>query len=208
MPRDFHKVLLEYTREGYRVIGLAWRPLRVAYTKVMRLQRDSIERQLQFLGLLVMENRLKVESAPVMKVLKEANIRPVMVTGDNMLTALSVARDCEMIEEMERIIMVSAKPPLPPTRVDADAAAAATAASTGAGAVLTGGLASGGKGASTEETWRQLVQFHYAEDLHRPVTEVTTASGRGEKEMDRDFGYDVSQSGGMKHVLMKWLRVL
>lgn len=81
VPRDFHKVLLEYTREGYRVLALAWRPLRVAYTRVMRLQRSSIERQLQFLGLLVMENRLKPESAPVIELLKKARIRPVMVTG-------------------------------------------------------------------------------------------------------------------------------
>ncbi|KAL5972016.1 putative cation-transporting ATPase 13A3 [Taenia solium] len=166
LPRDFHKVLLEYTREGYRVLALAWRPLRVVYTRVMRLQRSSIERQLQFLGLLVMENRLKPESAPVIKLLKEARIRPVMVTGDNMLTALSVARDCEMIDEMDRIIIVSAKSPKQLPK--------------GAISEVSGDSNIWGEGSSTPddsvESWRDLVQFHYAEDLHKPVTEVTTAS--------------------------------
>ncbi|VEL25069.1 unnamed protein product [Protopolystoma xenopodis] len=81
LPRDFHSVLLEYTREGYRVLALAWRPLHSPFTRVLRLPRDRVERQLRFLGLLVMENRLKPESARVINILRRANIRPVMVTG-------------------------------------------------------------------------------------------------------------------------------
>ncbi|KAH9285429.1 putative cation-transporting ATPase W08D2.5 [Echinococcus granulosus] len=177
LPRDFHKVLLEYTREGYRVLALAWRPLRVAYTRVMRLQRTSIERQLQFLGLLVMENRLKPESAPVIKLLKEARIRPVMVTGDNMLTALSVARDCEMIDEMDRIIIVSAKSPKRPSK-------SAMLEEVSGDSHISGG------GSSTPddsvELWKNLVQFHYAEDLHKPVTEVTTASKRQTSDLESE----------------------
>nr|CDS34346.1 cation transporting atpase worm [Hymenolepis microstoma] len=176
LPRDFHKVLLEYTREGYRVLALAWRPLRVVYTRVMRLQRDSIERQLNFLGLLVMENRLKPESAPEIKLLKSANIRPVMVTGDNMLTALSVARDCEMIDEMDRIIIVSAMPPKNPTA-----------------AVLLENPNSVAFNSSNEnvsdsdDSWKELVQFHYAEDLHKTVIEVTATSKRKiDEEKDTD----------------------
>ena len=40
-----------------------------------------MECDLQFLGLLVMKNTLKVESAPTIKRLQAANIRSVMVTG-------------------------------------------------------------------------------------------------------------------------------
>uniref|UniRef100_A0A5K3F9E1 Cation-transporting ATPase n=2 Tax=Mesocestoides corti TaxID=53468 RepID=A0A5K3F9E1_MESCO len=172
LPRDFHRVLLEYTREGYRVIALAWRPLRVAYTRVMRLERSSIERQLHFLGLLVMENRLKPESAPVIKLLKDAHIRPVMVTGDNMLTALSVARDCEMIDETDRIIIVSARPPTQSLQ-ESDSLEPSVGP-----CGKTDNADSGLSGMSDDSTdsWKDLVQFHYAEDLHKPVTEVTTTS--------------------------------
>ena len=52
----------------------------------------QIESDLAFLGFLIMQNTLKPETTPVINQLKKANIRCVMVTGDNLLTAISVAR--------------------------------------------------------------------------------------------------------------------
>ena len=43
--------------------------------------RDQVENNLTFLGLLVMENRLKPETTPIIRQLKQAAIRTVMVTG-------------------------------------------------------------------------------------------------------------------------------
>ena len=68
-------------------------------TNVQRIERENIEKDLEFLGLIVMENRLKPESKPTIERLKAANIRTIMCTGDNLLTALSVARDCGLISE-------------------------------------------------------------------------------------------------------------
>lgn len=44
-------------------------------------QREHVESELTFLGLLIMENRLKKETKPVLKELNEARIRTVMITG-------------------------------------------------------------------------------------------------------------------------------
>lgn len=209
LPRDFHKVLLDYTREGYRVIALAWRPLRVAYTGVMRMDRSQAERQLHFLGLLIMENRLKPESTPVINVLRDALIRPVMVTGDNMLTALSVARDCEMIDESDRIIIVSAKPPKEPRRAN-NAEGPSDAMDAGFVVVNSDEFASFGDLREEDvDSWKDLVQFHYAEDLHRPVTEVTTAPHvhalRSAVHMD---GVRIHQDDGKRHGLARWIPFL
>lgn len=113
IPFDFHQELQKYTQRGFRVIALAWKPLpsKLNYVKVQRINRDLVENDLTFLGLLVMENRLKSQSAPVIRQLLEADIRTVMVTGDNMLTALSVARECSMVDRTDRIILVQAYPP-------------------------------------------------------------------------------------------------
>ena len=46
--------------------------------------RETVECGLQFLGLLVMENRMKPETQPVIQQLRSANIRPVMVTGEHL----------------------------------------------------------------------------------------------------------------------------
>jgi cation-transporting ATPase 13A3/4/5 len=73
---------MHYTQQGYRVIALAWRPLRkLNFVKIQRAQREQMEKSLHFLGLVVMENRLKPQTTPVIRELKQASIRPVMVTG-------------------------------------------------------------------------------------------------------------------------------
>ena len=53
-----------------------------------------------FLGLVVLENRLKPVSSAVLKELQGAKIRTVMVTGDNILTAVSVAKDCGLVPQV------------------------------------------------------------------------------------------------------------
>ncbi|CAG5133043.1 unnamed protein product, partial [Candidula unifasciata] len=113
VPSNFQQVLQSYTQHGYRVIALAWKslPAKLNYVKVQRITRDQVENDLTFLGLLVMENRLKPQSAPVINQLIDADIRVIMVTGDNMLTALSVAREVQMVERTDRIILVQAYPP-------------------------------------------------------------------------------------------------
>ncbi|KYN32967.1 putative cation-transporting ATPase 13A3 [Trachymyrmex septentrionalis] len=108
IPPDFTAVLQEYTSEGYRVIALAHKSLnRLPYAKVQRINREAAEIDLTFLALIVMENRLKPETSPVIAELNTACIKTVMVTGDNMLTALSVARDCDIVKPGTPVIAVS-----------------------------------------------------------------------------------------------------
>ncbi|RXG69550.1 putative cation-transporting ATPase 13A3, partial [Armadillidium vulgare] len=110
VPEDYQEVLLGYTRKGFRVLAMGWKPLKLSYRKAHRISRDEVEKDLHFLGLLVLENRLKEETAPVIRQLKNANIRTVMVTGDNMLTALSVGRECELVSPNVEVISVKAVP--------------------------------------------------------------------------------------------------
>lgn len=108
IPPDFTAVLQEYTSEGYRVIALAHKSLnRLPYAKVQRINREAAEIDLTFLALIIMENRLKPETSPVIAELNTACIKTVMVTGDNMLTALSVARDCDIVKPGIPVIAVS-----------------------------------------------------------------------------------------------------
>lgn len=70
--------------------------------------REAAETDLNFLGFVVLENRLKPETTPVIAALNTACIKVVMVTGDNILTALSVARDCDIIIPGTTVIAVNA----------------------------------------------------------------------------------------------------
>ena len=92
IPRDFQKVLTEYTQEGYRVIALSVKDLpNITYRNIQTIERSEVESNLTFLGLLVMENKMKSVTKEVIDTLQECEVGTIMATGDNVLTAISVA---------------------------------------------------------------------------------------------------------------------
>ncbi|XP_061680110.1 polyamine-transporting ATPase 13A3 isoform X1 [Syngnathoides biaculeatus] len=113
VPDNFAEVLECYTKQGFRVIAMAHRRLesKLTWHKVQNVSRDHIEANMEFLGLIIMQNKLKTETPTVLQDLHRANIRTVMVTGDNMLTAISVARDCGMILPQDTVIIADAISP-------------------------------------------------------------------------------------------------
>ncbi|NXL84613.1 AT135 ATPase, partial [Alectura lathami] len=112
VPADFSEELKTYTSQGFRVIALAHKVLSLGKDVGMSdLEREEVESGLAFLGLLIMENRLKPETKPVLQELAAARIRSIMVTGDNLQTAVTVARSADMIQETSTVIIVEASEP-------------------------------------------------------------------------------------------------
>ncbi|KAM4693459.1 putative cation-transporting ATPase 13A4 isoform 2-T2 [Discoglossus pictus] len=112
VPQSFSRRLDYYTMKGFRVIGLSYRLLDKEILQDMeRLDRDEMESDLIFLGLLIMENRLKPETNPVLQELTSANIRTVMVTGDNLQTAVTVAKNSRIIPIGSKLILIEATEP-------------------------------------------------------------------------------------------------
>ncbi|XP_056215078.1 probable cation-transporting ATPase 13A5 isoform X1 [Falco biarmicus] len=112
VPANFLKELNTYTSQGFRVIALAHKVLNLGKDADVRsLEREEAESGLVFLGLLVMENRLKQETKSVLQELAAAHIRSVMVTGDNLQTAVTVARNAGMVHTGSKVILVEANEP-------------------------------------------------------------------------------------------------
>ncbi|XP_037586094.1 polyamine-transporting ATPase 13A2 isoform X2 [Cebus imitator] len=113
VPTDFAPLLQSYTAAGYRVVALASKPLPTvpSLEAAQQLTRDTVEQELSLLGLLVMRNLLKPQTAPVIQALRKTRIRAVMVTGDNLQTAVTVARGCGMVAPQEHLIIVHATHP-------------------------------------------------------------------------------------------------
>ncbi|XP_050682195.1 polyamine-transporting ATPase 13A3-like isoform X2 [Leptidea sinapis] len=109
LPDNFNTVLNEYTSNGFRVIGLAYKKLdrKMKWVDAQRVKRDMLEHGMTFLGFLVMQNSLKPETTQVIKELHEANMRQIMVTGDNIMTAMSVARGCFMVQPQQKVVLVT-----------------------------------------------------------------------------------------------------
>ncbi|KAJ8660316.1 hypothetical protein O0I10_003773 [Lichtheimia ornata] len=98
-PVNYQEVLYWYTHRGYRVIACATRQLDgVKWHKLHKLKRHEVECNLTFLGFIVFENKLKARTIPSLKTLHNAGIRQIMCTGDNVLTAVSVSRECGLVD--------------------------------------------------------------------------------------------------------------
>lgn len=97
IPLNYNELLYGYTHGGYRVIACAHKVLNP--NKDHRgLSRDEAESKLEFAGFIIFENKLKPSTKKTLNELTKASIRTVMCTGDNLLTAVSVGRECELID--------------------------------------------------------------------------------------------------------------
>lgn len=99
-PSNYEDILASYTHRGYRVIACAGKSLPgLSWIKAQKMKRDEAEKDLDFLGFIIFENKLKPTTTDALIQLNEARIRSVMCTGDNVLTAISVARECQLLED-------------------------------------------------------------------------------------------------------------
>lgn len=100
VPDEVSNELLEYTLNGYRVMACATRLVPwLKYSEIKHLKMKDFEEDLTFLGLIILKNKLKPESAEVLYKLHKARIRTIMVTGDHIHTATSVARECRIVDK-------------------------------------------------------------------------------------------------------------
>lgn len=97
LPIDFNEQLTRYTSKGYRVLALAGKLLKMEYHQSQEISRSGVESNLVFLGLLIVQNKLKEATPDSIKTLDNANIKMVMATGDNILTAIAVSKDCFLV---------------------------------------------------------------------------------------------------------------
>ncbi|KAF9116054.1 hypothetical protein BGX27_005083 [Mortierella sp. AM989] len=104
LPLDYTERLAYYTHHGYRVIACAYKSMpNLNFVRAQRVKREQVESDLVFLGFIVFENKLKPTTAPIVATLSNARIRQVMCTGDNVLTAISVSKECGLINKAREV---------------------------------------------------------------------------------------------------------
>jgi cation-transporting ATPase 13A2 len=106
IPKNFNDILISYTQNGLRVLGMACKTLpEIRYEKLQSKTREFFENDLVFCGFLIMENMLKPETKGVIDELNECDFKSVMITGDNALTGISVARKCGLVNPISRVFL-------------------------------------------------------------------------------------------------------
>lgn len=57
---------------------------------ISELERTAVEKDLEFAGFFICDSPLKRDTARIINILKEADYKIIMITGDNLLTGAAV----------------------------------------------------------------------------------------------------------------------
>lgn len=92
---ELNKTCEKLTNQGLRVIGVAFRELKVLDWDISKKEKDwsLIDRDLNFVGFIALKDPLRPEAGDTIKICRQAGIRPVIVTGDHKLTAIAIAKE-------------------------------------------------------------------------------------------------------------------
>ncbi|KAJ2416369.1 hypothetical protein GGI10_001031 [Coemansia sp. RSA 2530] len=122
VPNSYDSVCANLAREGCYVLAFAHKILDVASPELVKdLSQDDIEADCDLLGLLVFRNNLKPDTATAIAELKRGSTRTVMITGDNALTGVFIARECGMVPPRNRVLLGECRSPTEEVRwVDVD----------------------------------------------------------------------------------------
>lgn len=101
-PPDYEETFKHFTRNGARVLALGYKYLsadsELGQGRINNLKREEVEAGLTFAGFLVLQCPLKEDAVSSLRMLNESSHRVVMITGDNPLTAVHVARKVEIVD--------------------------------------------------------------------------------------------------------------
>ena len=101
-PPNYEETFKYFTRNGGRVLALGYKFLsadsELGQSRINNLKREEVESDLTFAGFLVLQCPLKDDAQKAVRMLNESSHRVVMITGDNPLTAVHVARQVEIVD--------------------------------------------------------------------------------------------------------------
>uniref|UniRef100_A0A5B6ZWT1 Putative manganese-transporting ATPase PDR2 isoform X1 n=1 Tax=Davidia involucrata TaxID=16924 RepID=A0A5B6ZWT1_DAVIN len=105
LPSSYVNTYKKYTRQGSRVLALAFKSLpEMTVSEARSLDRDVVETGLTFGGFAVFNCPIRGDSATVLSELKESSHDLVMITGDQALTACHVASQVHIISKPALIL--------------------------------------------------------------------------------------------------------
>lgn len=102
VPPKYEETFKYFSRNGARVLALGYKYFKqgeeLRQGRINDLKREEVECDLHFAGFLVLQCPLKDDAIKAVRMLNESSHRVVMITGDNALTAVHVARTVEIVD--------------------------------------------------------------------------------------------------------------
>jgi cation-transporting ATPase 13A3/4/5 len=103
LPDDYDNVVKHCSSEGIYQLSMGYKEL--VKSKYVDIPRDTIERSLDFLGVVNFKNMLREETPSMIEQLKEGDIESIMVTGDSLLTGIHIAKECGILFPDQKVYL-------------------------------------------------------------------------------------------------------
>ena len=111
IPLNYDEIYRKYTLQGYRVLACA--------TKLISENSESEEEiisneefqnyknnDLIFLGLILFQNKIKTHTKKVLQKLKNDGLFPIISTGDNAFTSISLVKECNLVKNNSKFLIM------------------------------------------------------------------------------------------------------
>ncbi|WP_334330995.1 cation-translocating P-type ATPase [Candidatus Phytoplasma prunorum] len=101
----FENYLEKMSKKSLRILGLAYQKLDYNFDLKNNQEIQQIEKNLIFLGLISIKDNIKKEAFETIKIFKKAQIITIMITGDNINTAETIATELKIFDKKKDLII-------------------------------------------------------------------------------------------------------
>ncbi|KAL4123768.1 hypothetical protein PRIC2_009614 [Phytophthora ramorum] len=174
LPSNYVARARSYAHQGFYVVALATKTFAAAAVSPKSeasqpVARDAVEGSLGFLGFMLFVNQVKPESPYVVGALEEAGVDVRIITGDDALTAIHVARKINMNMQAS-VLLIDAQ------RHDESAGEAGTVVVYTDVDELAQSTREGTSGSSTEDTWAPVDRHSFLSLAEGSTLAITGAA--------------------------------
>jgi len=104
MKQKITEISYDLSNKGLRLIALAYQPLSKEIKKIEDIFPKGEIKDLTWVGLMGIKDPLRAEAKETIKLARQAGLKVVILTGDNRVTAKSIAQELGLIIEKNNII--------------------------------------------------------------------------------------------------------
>ena len=111
IPLNYDEVYRKYTLQGYRVLACAMKLISENGEKEEEIisneeYQNYRNKDLIFLGLILFQNKIKTHTKKVLQKLKNDGLFPIISTGDNAFTSISLVKECNLVKNNSKFCIM------------------------------------------------------------------------------------------------------
>jgi len=101
--KELEKKFEKLSNKGLRILALGYKRLGGKFNSLEDFEEED-DKDIIFVGFMALKDPLRKEAKETIKLVEQAGIKPVMITGDHKLTAQSIAQELDLPAKAENII--------------------------------------------------------------------------------------------------------